>query len=127
MAIDTPEETIALKCPSSAGDLRIPDFILAAEFYISSKTFGVKTGYAQGLLICHWFVLEARAGGNESTSGSGGTGSVVEKKEGDLQLKFADSSSMFSAGNQYLAGSTHGQELLMLFNACIILPRNRYV
>lgn len=127
LPFSTANDVVAFKCPGKESDPRLGNFITATEIYISSNYFGDKFTYAQGLLICHWLMLEARGGGSDETSGSGEVGAVTSKKEGDLQIQFSGMGNMWNQSNGYLAQTTHGQELLMLYNTCILNPITRFV
>jgi len=129
MSISTPEEIIAVKCPSSATDPRLTDLIDLAKFYISENIFLTKFNLALALLVCHQLTLEAQGNGDSSSSGNGAIGGIRRLREGELEKEF---NQMFQGNsirenNLYLSQTPAGQELLMLYNACILMPRNRFV
>lgn len=127
MAISTAAEIIALKLPSSATDPRLADFISLAGFYVSERIFEDKYQYALALVVCHQLALESQGGGSAASSGSGAVGGIKSEKEGDLARSFGGVGSNISEQKQYFMSTPFGQELLQLWNACILMPRNRYV
>lgn len=127
MAINTPEDIVAVKCPGKETDPRLTDMIELAKFTISENIFGEKYEYALALLVCHFFQLEAQGGGSSSSSGSGSVGGIKSEKEGDLARSFGGVSSNIRESKMFLSQTAAGQELLYLFDACILMPRNRFV
>lgn len=130
MAITTAKDIILLKMPSLVGppeDPRIGDFVELAKFRISEIIFVGKYQYALALVVLHQLTLDAQSGGTATTSGSGAAGGIKSEKEGDLSVTYHDASGSFSANKSYWAGTSFGQELLSLWNACILGPRNRFV
>lgn len=127
MPISTAQEIIVLKSPSIPDDTRLDDFVNLAKFSIASSTFGDKYEYALALLVLHWLTLEAQTGGSATTSGSGASGGVTGKKEGQLSINFGGVPSSVSERRAYLMSTQFGQELLGLWNACIFSARNRFI
>jgi len=133
MPISTAIEIVQLKMPSldagpgGSDEDRINDFIELAKFYISENIFQTKYQYALALMVCHQLTLDAQGGGSTTTSGSGVIGGVKSEKEGDLARSYGGMGSNVSESKQYLMSTPFGQELLQLWNACLLLPRNRFV
>jgi len=131
MPTSTAKEIVQLKLPSldvsGADEARVDDLIELAGFYVSENIFTVKYQLALALVVCHQITLDSQGGGSTTASGSGVIGGLKSEKEGDLAKSFGGMSSNISESKQYLSSTPHGQELLMLFNACILGPRNRFV
>lgn len=97
MPVTTPpsmsaEELIALRCPKYASDPRVPTMVALAEELIGDKIpyDTTQREYAKALQVLHWLELSDRA--NDSDSGAG-VGSVTMEKEGELTVKFGNTSS----------------------------------
>lgn len=130
MPISTPQEIVAIKCPSSATDPRLDDFIELAKYYVAESTFMDKWNYAIALVACHWYTLESQGGGDDTTSGSGVVGGIMSQKEGDLQQRYGNifqGNNNMSENRMYWMTTPAGQELMALWDACIMCARNRFV
>ena len=127
MATSTAKEIVELKMPDMVGDSRVDDIIVLADFYISSTIFKTKYQYALALVALHMLMLDKQSGGSSTSSGSGSVGGIKSDKEGDLARSFGGVGSNVSERNQYFMSTPFGQELLQLWKACLILPRNRFV
>jgi len=127
MAISTSKEIVTLKMPDMAADPRVDDYISLSKFYISENIFGDKYNYAVALVACHMLMLDKQSGGSSTSSGSGSVGGISKEKEGDLSRSFGGVGSNVADRKQYFMSTPYGQELLQLWNACILTPRNRFV
>ncbi len=139
MPVTTAKEIVKLKMPSlnlpspsvpPDDNIRVDDFITLAMFFISERIFGPKYEYALALVVCHQLTLDAQGGGDSTTSGSGVVGGIKTEKEGDLARGYGLGNGVnldLSEWKMYWVSTPFGQELLSLFNACILIPRNRFV
>ncbi len=127
MPTSTPQEIIQIYCPSSPPDPRTDDLIELSTAYIAESTFGDKFFQAQALWVCHFFMLEKQGGGDSTSGGSGVVGGIKSVKEGDLQKTFGGPSSSVRDNRVFLSQTSTGQQLLSLWDACILMPRNRMV
>jgi hypothetical protein len=91
-ATKTALELIVLRCPKYDGDPRLEPMIELAEELIGDKIPADSTQreYAKALQVLHWLELSDRA--NDSDSGAG-VGSVTMEKEGELTIKYGNTSS----------------------------------
>ncbi len=133
MPVSTAKEIVQLKMPSlvfPADEARVDDFISLADFFISERIFSAKYQYALALVVCHQLTLDSQGGGNTSTSGSGVVGGINSEKEGDLARQYGFNNGMnieLPEWKMYWVSTPFGQELMSLFKACILIPRNRFV
>jgi len=127
MPVSTAKEVVELKMPDLVGDSRVDDMIELAAFYISENIFGNKFQYALGLVALHMLMLDKQSGGSSASSGTGAVGGIKSEKEGDLSRSFGGIGTNIKERNFYYMQTPFGQELLGLFNACILTPRNRFV
>ncbi len=130
MPTTTAQEIVLLKMPSLVlpdDEERIDDFITLAGFYVSENIFQAKFQYALALVVCHQLTLDSQGGGSTTSSGSGVIGGIKSEKEGDLKRDYGGIGTNISEYKQYFMSTPFGQELLQLWNACILMPRNRFV
>jgi len=127
MPVSTASEIVVLKMPDLATDPRIDDFISLSAFYVSESIFSEKYQYALALVALHMFMLDKQSGGNSTSSGSGAMGGIKSEKEGDLSRSFGGMSGNVSQTKIYFSSTPYGLELLQLWNACILMPRTRFV
>ena len=87
----TASEVIALRAPALAGDTREADLIVLADELLGNKIpVGGFREYAKALQVLHWLELSKRAG--ENPDGGGGVGSITMEKEGELTIKYGNTS-----------------------------------
>ena len=88
----TAEAIIALRCPKYENDPRVPQLLILAEELIGDKIpyDSTQREYAKALQVLHWLELSDRA---NNTDGSAGVGSVTMEKEGELTVKYGNTSS----------------------------------
>ena len=128
MAVPTsPAEWVEALCPGKESDSRLDAFLEAASYFVAESMFGDKYDYALALVVCHMFALEAMGGGNETTPGSGVAGGIKSEKEGALSQSYGSISSNISENKQYWGQTSHGMNLMALWDACILMPRTRWI
>jgi hypothetical protein len=91
-ATKTALELIELRATKYIGDARLEPMIDLAEELLGDKLPADSTQreYAKALQVLHWLELSDRA--NDSDSGAG-VGSVTMEKEGELTIKYGNTSS----------------------------------
>ena len=122
----TAEEVIALRAPQYSSDPRVPDLILLAEELIGDKIPNTTPReYAKALQVLHWLTISDR---NED--GSGAVGSVSEEKEGELRIKYQNSSGNMMHFTSDLKGelgqTSWGLELYAFYKRYIITLKTRF-
>ena len=121
-------EIIALRCPKYANDARVPDLILLAEALLGDKIpEGISREYAKALQVLHWLEMSDR--GDNSDDG-GGVGSITMEKEGELTIKYGNTSSnvMYFTSDMKaeLSQTTWGLELYVFIKKFITTFGTRY-
>lgn len=135
MPTGTAKEIVFVKCPgldSTPGgpdDIMVDDLLDLAEAYVNVNIFSKKYNLALALVVCHQITLAAQGGGSSTSSGSGAVGGIKSEKEGDLARSFGNmlNNDNISANKLYWMQTPAGQELMALWDACILMPRNRFV
>ena len=126
MADFTAEQIIAVRAPQYQGNLRIPLLLELAEEFTGDKVPVVTPREnAKALLVLHWLSLDDRL-----QNGNAGVGAIQEEKEGELTVKYGNSSSNIMAFNSdmkgYLAQTVWGLELYAFLKRYIVLAVTRY-
>jgi len=126
MADITAEEIIAVRAPQYQGNPRIPLLLELAEEFTGDKVPVVTPREnAKALLVLHWLSLDDRL-----QNGNAGVGAIQEEKEGELTVKYGNSSSNVMAFNSdmkgYLAQTVWGLELYAFLKRYIVLAVTRY-
>jgi len=84
-------EIIALRCPKYIGDSRVEPLIELAEELLGDKIpEGTNREFAKALQVLHWLTISDRAGNSDDGAG---VGSITMEKEGELTIKYGNSSS----------------------------------
>jgi hypothetical protein len=111
----TTEQYIQVKCPNLYSDSNLSVYIDAAKLTIKSENYGTKYNYAVALKACHDYSIAQIQQG----IGTGSSGTISSKKEGDLSVNFENNLSNIT-GDDYLKLTNYGIELLALQNGQLI-------
>jgi len=112
----TAKQIVELRNPSLIGDSRLDDMIQYSTDCLRGD-FKNQEQRAIALYTLHLYALESLG----STTG-GGASALEMEKEGDLQRKFGEITTLDAAG---LSITAFGRELLALQRMCFINPINR--
>jgi hypothetical protein len=107
---NTVDQNIQIKCPDLYSDANKQLWINNAILSTDADCYGDKYTLAVALRACHDYTMSTLAQG----AGSGSAGPVISKREGDLSITFANNSSNYSSGDDYLSQTPYGRELLSI-------------
>lgn len=105
----TIDQNIEIKCSSLFSDANKAKWVTNAQLSIDITCYGTKYNLAVALRACHDYTLATIQQG----SGSGASGSIISKREGDQSVAFSNNASNIS-GDDYLKLTNYGLELLSI-------------
>jgi hypothetical protein len=104
----TIDKYIEVKCNALFTDANKQTWVDAAMLSIDQDCYGDKYNLAVALRACHDFTMSTLQQG----AGSGGSGNLTSKREGDQAITFANNTNMDD--DLYLQGTSYGRELLSI-------------
>lgn len=110
---------IQIKCPNLFADTNLNTWIEGAVLHIDPECYGDKYNLAVALRASHDYTISQ----NQQGSGSGSSGSITSKREGDQAVTFANNASNIS-GDDYLKLTNYGLELISIQRGTIARIRN---
>lgn len=105
---NTIDQNIEINCPNLFSDANKSRWVTNAQLSIDADCYGDKYTLAVALRACHDYTLAAIQKG----IGSGSSGAISSKREGDQAVSFASNASQ--TGDAYLNMTSFGRELLSI-------------
>lgn len=109
---------ISIRCPDLASDSNLTQWIDGAKLHYDQSCYGTKYNLIVALRACHDYTVSQT---QQNIGSSGGSGTVISKREGDQSITFGNNSSSSNAiGDDYLKLTNYGIEILAIKRGTIL-------